>query len=143
MLAGNAVLLWQFDRARAQAERLSRVDQKFIAVLQAHINLVSFHERLNAVAHSDNSPLRVSELEAVHHEIVEGSRRSKDALSRLPVETQSDATSLPTLIAIQDILPAQLEAVTALAKSSDWAAVRLRLTNQVEPLQALSSSLVE
>jgi signal transduction histidine kinase/HAMP domain-containing protein len=143
MLAGNAVLLWQFDRARAQAERLSRVDQKFIAVLQAHLNLVSFHERLNALAHSDNIPLRVSELEAVHHEVVEGSRRSKDALSRLPVETQSDATSLPTLIAIQDILPAQLEAVTALAESSDWAAVRLRLTNQVGPLQALSSSLVE
>jgi signal transduction histidine kinase/HAMP domain-containing protein len=143
MLAGNAVLLWQFDRARAQAERLSAVDQKFITVLQAHINLVSFHERLNALAHSDSSPLPVRELEALHHEIVEGSRRSKEALSRLPVDTRSDAASLPTLIAIQDILPAQLEAVTALAKSSDWAAVRLRLTNQVRPLEALSSSLVE
>jgi signal transduction histidine kinase/HAMP domain-containing protein len=143
MLAGNAVLLWQFDRARAQAERLSAVDQKFITVLQAHINLVSFHERLNALAHSDSSPLPVRELEALHHEIVEGSRRSKEALSRLPVDTRSDAASLPTLIAIQDILPAQLEAVTALATSGDWTAVRLRLTNQVRPLEALSSSLVE
>jgi signal transduction histidine kinase/HAMP domain-containing protein len=143
MLAGNAVLLWQFDRARAQAERLSAVDQKFIAVLQAHLNLVSFHEKLDALARADGSPLPVSELEAFHREIVESSRRSKDALSRLPTETQSDAASLPTLIAIQQILPAQLEAVTALAESSDWAAVRLRLTNQVGPLQALSSSLVE
>jgi signal transduction histidine kinase/HAMP domain-containing protein len=143
MLAGNAVLLWQFDRARAQAERLSAVDQKFIAVLQAHLNLVSFHEKLDALARADGSPLPVSELEAFHREIVESSRRSKDALSRLPTETQSDAASLPTLIAIQQILPAQLEAVTALAKSGDWRAVRLRLTNQVRPLQALSSSLVD
>ena len=143
MLAGNAVVLWQFNRAQAQAERLSAVDQKFIAVLQAHINLVSFHERLDALAHSDDSPLPVSELEALQHAVVEGSRRGKDALSRLPVDTQSDAASLPTLIAIQDILPAQLEAVTALAKSGDWGAVKLRLTNQVRPLEALSSSLVE
>jgi PAS domain S-box-containing protein len=143
MLAGNAVLLWQFDRARAQAERLSGVDQKFIAVLQAHLNLMLLHERLDTLAHSDDSLFSVSEVEALDHAVVEGSRRSKDALSRLAAETQTDAASLPTLIAIQEILPAQLEAVTALAKSGDWRAVRLRLTNQVRPLEALSSSLVE
>lgn len=143
MLAGNAILLWQFDRERAQAERLSRVDQKYIVVLQAHINLLSAHERLDALAHFDARPLPVGELETLQREIVDGSRRSKDALSRLPAETPTDMASLPTLIAIQDILPAQLEAVTALAKSGDWGAVRLRLTNQVRPLEALSSSLVE
>jgi PAS domain S-box-containing protein len=143
MLAGNAVLLWQFDRARVQAERLSAVDQKFIAVLQAHINLMTFHEKVDALAPSDDRPIPVSELEALHRAVVEGSRRSKDALSRLPAETRTDAASLPTLIAIQDILPAQLEAVTALARSGDWGAVRLRLANQVWPLEALSSTLVE
>ena len=35
MLVGNAVLLWQFQRARDQAESLSGVDQELIAVLQA------------------------------------------------------------------------------------------------------------
>ncbi len=143
MLAGSAVLLWQFNRARAQAERLSRVDRKFIAVLQAHINLVSLHESLDALAHSDDQPLPVSEVEALHQALIASSRRSKDALSALPAETPSDAASLPSLIAIQDILPAQLEAVTALAKAGDWAAVRLRVVNQVRPLEALSASLVE
>jgi signal transduction histidine kinase/HAMP domain-containing protein len=75
--------------------------------------------------------------------VVQGSRHSKDALSGLPAETESDAAPLPTLIAIQDILPAQLEAVTALANSKDWGAMRLRLNNQLRPLEALSSSLVE
>jgi signal transduction histidine kinase/HAMP domain-containing protein len=143
MAAGNVILLWQFDRARTQAERLSSVDHKFIAVLQAHINLLSSHERLDRLADSQDSALPVSELEALRHDIVEGSRRSKVALSLLPVQTPTDAASLPTLMAIQDILPAQLEAVTALAQSSDWRAVRLRLTNQVRPLEALSSSLVD
>jgi signal transduction histidine kinase/HAMP domain-containing protein len=143
MLAGNAVLLWQFDLARAQAERLNRIDQKFVAVLQAHINLIAFHERVDALTHADGNRLPVSELEAVRQEIVEGSRRNKEALSRLPTESASDAASLPALIAIQDILPAQLEAVTALAQSNDKQAVRLRLTNQVRPLEALSSSLVD
>ena len=143
MLAGNAILLWQFDRARAQAERLSSVDQKFISVLQAHINLVTFHEKLDALAPADDSPLPLVELDALHHAVVEGSRRSKTALNRFAAETQTDAAALPTLIAIQDILPAQLEAVTALAKSGDRQAVRLRLANQVWPLEALSSSLVE
>src|SRR5262249_45182037 len=143
MLAGNAVLLWQFDRARAQAERLSGVDQKLIAVLRAHINLMAFHERLDALTHSDESSMPLNELEALQQAVVEGSRRSKDALSNLPAQAQSDGAPLPTLIAIQDILPAQLESVTAMAKSNDWGAVRLRLTNQVRPLEALSSSLVE
>jgi len=143
MLVGNAVLLWQFDRARVQTERLRGVNQKFIAVLQAHINLMSFHEKLDALAHADDGPFPVSELESLEQTVVEGSRRSKDALSSVSAETESDAASLPTLIAIQDILPAQLEAVTALAKAGDWGAARLRLTNQVWPLEELSSSLVE
>jgi hypothetical protein len=140
MLAGNTVLLWQFDRARAQAERLSGVDQKFIAVLQAHINLVSFHERLDALTHAGDSPLPVSELEALEHAVVEGSRRSKDALSRLPAEAQFDAAPLPTLIAIQDILPALKW--SPLAKSSDWRSCGCA-DQPGAAAEALSSSLVE
>jgi len=87
MLAGGAVMLWQFNRARAQAERLSRVDQKFIAVLQAHINLISLHESLDTLAHSEDRPLPVSEVEALQQRLVASSRRSKDALSGLRAET--------------------------------------------------------
>jgi len=143
MMAGNAVSLWQFARARAEAERLSSVDRKFISVLQAHINILKVHGRLDALAPSNESLFSVAEMEALHREVVESSLRSKQALSRLAVETPTDAASLPTLIAIQDILPAQLEAVIALANAGDWPAVRLRLANQVRPLESLSSALVE
>jgi nitrogen fixation/metabolism regulation signal transduction histidine kinase len=56
---------------------------------------------------------------------------------------QLDPALLPTLLSIQDTLPAELEAITALAKSNEWEAVRLRLANQVRPIESRSSGLVE
>ena len=55
MLLGNAVLLWQFRGVSDQAQRLSGVDQELIIVLQAHTNLMSFNERLNALALSEDT----------------------------------------------------------------------------------------
>jgi DNA-binding NtrC family response regulator/methyl-accepting chemotaxis protein len=143
MFVGNAILVWQFDRARAQAERLSGVDQELIAVLQAHTNLMSFYERLDLLAQSQNTDLLVSEADALRSALAEDSRRSRTALSRLPPEVHLDPTVLPALVAIQDALPSQLEAVTVLAQSGQWDAVRLRLAKQVRALESKSSALVE
>jgi len=142
MLVGNAVLLWQFHRARAQAVRLSGVDQELITVLQAHASLMSLYERLDAISHSENADLLVSEAETLGNTLLEDSRRSRNALSRLPPEVRLDPTLLPSLVAIQDSLPAQLEAIIRLARLRDWEAVRLRLANQVRPLESRSSTLV-
>ena len=143
MLAGNAVLLWEFGQAEEQAERLGGVDQELIAVQQAHISLMSFYERLDMLARSENSSLLVSEVESLRDAHLEASHRSRNALRRLARAEQTDPTLLPTLVAIQDALPAQLDAIIVLAKSSDWEAVRLRLANQVRPLEARSAALVE
>ena len=143
LLVGNAVSLWQFHLARTQADRLSGVDQELIAVLQAHTSLMSFYERLDVLAHSENTGQLVNEVEALRNAILQESRRSRDALSRLPPEIQLDPALLPTLLSIQDTLPAELEAITALAKSNEWEAVRLRLANQVRPLESRSAELVE
>jgi len=143
LLVGNAVSLWQFHLARTQADRLSGVDQELIAVLQAHTSLMSFYERLDVLADSEDTGQLVREVEAVRKAVLQESQRSRDALSRLPPEVQLDPALLPTLLSIQDSLPAELEAITALARSNEWGAVRLRLTNQVRPLESRSSDLVE
>jgi PAS domain S-box-containing protein len=143
MLVGNAILLWQFHRAREQAERLSGVDQELIVVLQAHTSLMSFYERLEALADSEDTAKLVTEAESLRNALLEDSRRSRNVLSRLPPEVQPDPTLLPTFEAIQDVLPAELAAITELAKSRDWQAVRLRLANQVRPLEFRTSDLVE
>ena len=64
-------------------------------------------------------------------------------LNSLPSDLQRDPTVLPTLEAIQSALPVQLDAITALAKLGDWAAVRQRVANEIWPLNSLSSALVE
>jgi PAS domain S-box-containing protein len=143
LLVGNAVSLWQFHLARAQADRLNAVDQELIAVLQAHTSLMSFYERLDVLAHSENTSQLVSQVEALRSATLRESQRSRDALSRLPSDLQLDPALLPTLLSIQDTLPAELEAITALAKSDEWQAVRLRLANQLRPLESRSSALVQ
>lgn len=143
MLVGNAVLLWQFQRAEAQAERLGGVDQELIAVLQAHVSLMSFYERLDLVAHTEDADLLVKEADALRDALLKDRARSNNVLNRLPPEVKPDPTLRPTLEAIQEAQPAQLEAIINLAKSNEWGAVRLRLSNQVLPLESASSALVE
>jgi transcriptional regulator with GAF, ATPase, and Fis domain/HAMP domain-containing protein len=143
MLAGNAVLLWQFHLAQAQAERLSGVDRELITVLQVHTDLMSFLERLNMLARSEDAPGLLKEVERLRNALLEENQRSRNALRSLPPEVQLDPTLLPTLEAIQSALPPQLEAIAALARSRDWEAVRLRLANEIRPLESKTSTLAQ
>jgi len=85
----------------------------------------------------------LNQVETLHDALLQESQRSRTALSHLPPEVQLDRMLQPTLLAIQEELPAQLEAIAILAKSGDWNAVRLRLANQVRPLESRSATLVE
>lgn len=142
LLIGNAVLIWEFHEARVQADRLTGVDEELVTVLQGHTSLMSFYERLDALAHSENTAGLVNEVEALHTALLQDSARTKNALSQLPREVQPDPALLPTLLTIQGSLPAELDAIAVLAKSKDWGAVRLRLANQIRPLESRSSALV-
>lgn len=142
MLLGNAVLQWQFELIQDQSRLLSSVDQKFVLVLQAQINLMSFYERLDALSHSQDTARFLSEAEQLRSALIDDNRNIRKALDNLPHEVQKDPTLLSALVAVQDALPAQLDAVIGLAKSGDWAAVRSRLANQVRPLESRTSALV-
>ncbi|MGB7283015.1 MAG: sigma 54-interacting transcriptional regulator, partial [Candidatus Acidiferrum sp.] len=111
-------------------------------LLQAHTNLMAFYDRVDELAHSENSGELVAEAEPLRKALIEDSRRTRNALSRLPAEVQMDPTLVPALQAIEDALPAELDAITDLAKLNDWQAVRLRLENQVRPLELSTSALV-
>jgi len=143
MLAGRIVLIWQYEQAKTQAERLAGVDQELIAVLQAHISFMSFYERLDVLAQTENTTILVQQIDAIHNALLQETERARSALSRLGPETQLDPMLLPTLSAIQWELPAQLQSMAMLAKSGDWRAVQLRLANQIGPLESRSAALVE
>jgi PAS domain S-box-containing protein len=143
MLAANAVVLWQFHVVRTQAERLNGIDEKLVAVLRVHTSLSAFHDRLEELADSQDAGRLVIEAGPLRTAVLEDTRRAMSALSLPPLVLQRDPTILPTLHAVQSALPSQLEAITTLATSGDWRAVRLRLANQVTPLESLTSALVE
>ena len=143
MLAADAVVLWQFHLVRAQAERLNGIDQKLVAVLRLHASLTTFHDRLEDLADSQDIDRLVTEGERFRAAVLEDSRRAMNAFSLAPFDLQRDPTILPILHAVQSALPAQLEAITTLAKAGDWRAVHQRLANQVTAMQSVTLALVE
>src|ERR1700676_1882083 len=143
MLAADAIILWQFHLVRTQAERLNGIDQKLVAVLRVHTSLTAFHDRLEALVDSQDAGRLVAEAGPLRTAVLEDSRRAISTLSLAPFDLQRDPTILPTLHAVESALSWQAEAIITLATSGDWRAVHLRLTNEVRPLQSLTSELVE
>jgi len=143
MLGGNALLLWQSHLVRLQADRLTGVDQELIAVLRFQSDLLSFHANLDELAESKNIERLKREAGPLRTVLLQDTERTRSALAHLPDEAHLDPTFLPTLEAIESALPSQLEAITGLAASGDWGAVRLRVANEKKPLEAQTSALVK
>ena len=143
MLAGDAIVLWQFQTVRNQAGRLNGYDQEFVAVLRVHESLLSFHDKLEALA-DDQDPGRVArEAGPLGQAFVNDTQSAKAILASLPAGIQADSSILPTIEIVRRTLQSQLEEITEIAANGDWGAVHRRITNQVRPLEFLTASLVE
>src|SRR5215470_5804293 len=74
ILAGNGLVILQFQRARLQSDRLTGVSQQLIAVLRLQQSLLSFHQRLDELVQSKDGqrlatevqPLRTALLQQTH-----------------------------------------------------------------------------
>jgi PAS domain S-box-containing protein len=142
MFAGDAIVLWQFHIAQLQAERLKDYNEELVSVLRIHANLLVFHDTLEAEANDENAERLVSEAERLTSAFSEDTQRVRNALSSLPSGVQPEPI-LPTLEIVQRTLASQLEEITDLATLGQWNTVRLRIANQVLPLEFLTSALAE
>jgi signal transduction histidine kinase len=142
ILGGNALLIWQFHRARLQTDHLTGVSQQMIEVLRLQESLLSFHRRLDELAQSKDARRLITEAEPLRTTLLEQIQRTRNVLLHLLSETRVDPAFLPTLETIEIALPSQLEAITALATTGDWEAVRLRVDNEMKPLETQTSALV-
>jgi PAS domain S-box-containing protein len=143
MFGGDAVVLWQFHIVRLQADRSNSFDQELAAVLRAHASLLAFHDRLELIADDEDAVRLANDAGPMNSAILGDTERARNDLNSLPPGIQADPTILPTLQTIQKTIRSQLEEITNLANMGDWNAVRLRLANQVQPLEFLSTTLVE
>jgi signal transduction histidine kinase len=142
ILAGNALVIWQFRMARIQTDRLTGANQQLIAVLQFQTSLLSFHQRLDDLARSGDVQRLTTEAEPLRRVLQEQALQTRTAVANLPSGTEVDPAFLPTLETIEVALPAQLEAINDLAKSGDWGTVRRRLDNELKPIETQTSLLV-
>ena len=143
ILAGNALVIWQFHIVRNQTDRLTRANRRLITALQLQVGLLSFHERLNNLARSRDTQLLTTEAEPlrrVFQEQVEQTRMT--AVQQAPSAAQIDPAFLSTLETIEVALPSQLNAINDLAKSGDWVTVQGRLDNELKPIETQTSVLV-
>ena len=143
MTAGNGLLFWQFSYVRYQREHLLGVDQELIAVLRFQTNLRSFHARLNELAQSQDTGRLAQESTELQKSLIAHAAETQAAFNALPWSAKPEPAVLATLEAIQSSLPVHLEAIRALASTGDWTALRVRLRDQVEPLESLSAELVQ
>jgi transcriptional regulator with GAF, ATPase, and Fis domain/HAMP domain-containing protein len=143
MLGGDGLLLWQFHLAALQVDRLTGVSQELNAVVGLQATLLSFDNDLDKLAQSEDLGRLSREAAPLRTALLQGTQQAREALTHLPPGMQPDPSFLPTTEAIESALPSQLEAITALAASGDWKAMRLRLANEKKPLEYQTSVLVK
>ena len=140
ILGGNGLLIWQFYSARTQTDRLTGLSQELIAVLRFQQSLLTFHRQLADMANSRDSALGAGDAELLQKNLIEQTAKTRAVLARLPSGTRVDPQFVPTLEAVE---ASQLQAVISLASANDWEAVRLRLANELTPLETQTSALVD
>jgi signal transduction histidine kinase/GAF domain-containing protein len=142
MLSMNAVLLSQLNVIRAQTAHLNAIDRKVAAVFGVHTALVESYDRLEKVVQAEDAERMAPEVDSLRSFVAAQGALAREALSRLPPGAQLDTTVTLTVDAIEVSLGSQLEALTELARARDWEGVRLRLINDLRPLQSETSRLV-
>jgi PAS domain S-box-containing protein len=143
MLAGDAIVLWQFHIVRAQAERLDEYDEELVTVLRVHSDMLKFRDTLESLANARDSKRLEAETQSMNEAFAEDMRRANRALLAVHSDNASDPTILPTLAVVQSNLESETASVIELAEANDWNALQLRLTNQLRPLEYSISALVE
>ena len=139
---GNALLIWQFQIAKEQADHLSDVSQKLISVLRLQSSVLSFHQRLGELAESKNARLLRTESEFLQDALFKQLQQTRSVLTHASDGTHVDPLFSAALEAIELSVSTQLHALNALATSGDWDAVGARMADK-QPLESKASALVE
>ena len=143
IVGGNGLIFWNFHVARQQTDRLTGSSQQLIAVLRLQQSLLTFHQRLDDLAQSQDRARLLAEAEPLRRTLSDEIQQTRNALAHLPSVTSPAPTPMPTLEAIEITLPSQLVSITELSRSGDWDAIRRRLAYENRPLELQTAALVK
>jgi PAS domain S-box-containing protein len=141
MIVGDVIAVLQLHRVETRAWRFYQADQKSLAILHVYLDVVTFRDTLTGLAHDQNPHEFASRANALRDNFLRDVTQAQRTLSSSPDASQ-DPTILIRLETVKAALPSQVDTFLDLVKVEDWQAVRFRLAGQVQPLIAISSSLV-
>src|SRR6266403_3072515 len=141
MIVGDVIAVLQLDRVETQAWRFYQADQKSLAIMHVYLDVVTFRDTLTGLAHDQNAHEFASRANALRDNFLRDVTQAERTLSSAP-DVSQDPTILIRLETVRAALPSQVDTFLELVKVEDWQAVRFRLAGQVQPLIALSLSLV-
>jgi PAS domain S-box-containing protein len=141
MIAGDVILVLQLGRVESRASRFYQADQKSLAIMHVYLDVVSFRDTLTGLAHDQNPQEFAIRATALRDNFLRDVTYAQRTLSSAP-DVSQDSTILIGLETVKAALPSQVDTFLELVKVEDWQAVRFRLAGQVQPLVALSASLV-
>src|SRR5216683_3338342 len=141
MIVGDAIAVLQLHRVETRAWRFYQADQKSLAIMHVYLDVVTFRDTLTGLAHDQNPHEFASRATALRDNFLRDVAHAQRTLSSAP-DVSQDPTILIRLETVRAALPSQVDTFLELVKVEDWQAVRFRLAGQVQPLIALSSSLV-
>jgi PAS domain S-box-containing protein len=142
MLVADVVALWQFRRTAAPAEQLAKANRISLAVVRVHFDTDTFRDNLAELASARDIAQFRSAAAAIRHRFVEDVAQCAQVIESSP-DAQQDPVIRSALETLRVTLPSQIDTSLDLASAGDWAAVNLRMKNQVQALVELSSLLVK
>ena len=98
ILGGNGLVIWQFNLARTQTDRLAGANQQMIVVLQLQVNLLSFHQRLDDLARSRDFQRLVGEVKPLRRALHEQTQRTRSALASRKSSADAPADARPMIL---------------------------------------------
>src|SRR6266849_4242277 len=141
MLVGDVIAVLHLHRVETRAWRFYQADKKSLAIMHVYLDVVTFRDTLTGLAHDQNPHEFASRANALRDNFLRDVTQAQRTLSSAP-DVSQDPTILIRLETVRAALPSQVDTFLELVKVEDWQAVRFRLAGQVQPLIALSSSLV-
>ncbi len=142
MSVGTGIMLWQSHVMRTQANRLTQLDEQFMEVQRVHSLVLSFRNESEQLVRARNLARLQQEAPALRNRLNDSLRQTQTVFRGIEPNNILDPTVLPTLETIQDLLPSQVDSLTALASIGDWEALTQRVQQPLEPLESLNAELV-
>ena len=140
MLVTGLVGLQQVTSVRDGARTLDVVDKQVIAILQVNNDVLAFRENFqNAVAMHDPEAF-VNAVEPAKERLIRDIAVAHATLAASDLTRRSPVIR-GTLTYFRGSLPQQISEAILMARSADWPALQLRLTNQTEAMSRTMQSL--